>query len=544
MRKPVIMVSESPVGKASEGIYVRKATGLVRELGPLVSMFIVFNWTVGIGIQYFAVTMIGQYPGSNPVLAYLISAIPVFGSAVATYMLSVAMPRSGGPYVHVSRILSPILGYLTGWSYFLYIIFGGVALNAYVGPTLLSAGLTAAGYASHSSGLISIANALDSPAVDVAFGVILLIVYFGILSLGYRAFKYLMYATFIIPFIGSIFAIISFALITPAQVQTVWDGVFGSSAFAKLVSAATTHGWNPSYLNFSLGATFAGLIPAIYSWTGPAIAGSFLAGEVRRPRVSMLYATIGSAVLVLVFQLLYIGGALNAFGYQFIQQLDLGGPSLKLTPSIPLLAAVAWSTVSIAAVFIVAISALTAMHTEPAGVFLSSRILFAMSFDRTMPSKFAEVSERFNAPVWNYLIVTIVSICLLLLSSPYSGISIFLTLGWLTFMGILALALTNLAAAVLPFTRREIFESSDSLVKKTVGGIPVITIAGMVGFIGFFFTLLVDAAGIAGSKLGIGSLLLPTGAIALGIIIYAYFMNKGYKSGVDMSMVFKEIPPE
>jgi amino acid transporter len=537
------MASEK-LEKTPSGYYVRNATGLVREIGPWAALFVVFNWTVGIGIQYFAVTMIGQYPGANPILAYLISAIMVFGSAVATYLLSVAMPRSGGPYVHVSRVLSPILGYITGWAYFLYIIFGGVALNAYVAPTLLSAGLTAAGYATANQGLISIAKSLVNPYIDVAIGITILVVYMIILSLGYRAFKYLIYATFAIPFLGSIATFISFALITPTQAQSVWDNVFGSGAFAQLTQAAVKAGWNSSYLNFSLGATFAGLIPAIYSWTGPAIAGSFIAGEVRRPKRSMFFATVGAAVFVLLFQLLYIGGALHAFGYQFVQILDFGGPSLKLTPSIPLLSAVAWSSVSLIGVFIVVLGSLSAIHTQPAGLFLASRILFSMSFDRTMPVKMSEVSERFTAPTWNYLVITIVSIVLLYLSSPLSGISIFLTLGWLTFMGILALVLTNLTAVVFPFTRREIFKSADSLVQKTIGGVPVITIAGLIGLSGYLFALLVDASVIAGSKLGTSALLLPTFAVVLGIILYTYYASKAQKSGVDMDMLYKEIPPE
>lgn len=530
--------------QTSRGIYIREATGLVRELSPLVALLVVFNWTVGIGIQYFSVTMIGTYPGADPITAYLISAIFVFGSSIATYLLSVAMPRSGGPYIHVSRVLHPSLGYLAGWSYFLYILFGGVALNAIVAPTLLSAGLTAAGYAAHSPGLISLAGTLVDPAVDLAFGVTVLIVYFLIMSLGSVAFKWLMYATFGIPFLGSIFTIASFALISPSQVAQVWQNVFGAGAFATLIKSATDHGWNPSLTTFSMAATFSGLIPAIYSWTGPAIAGGFVAGEIRRPRKGMFYATIGSAIFVLVFQLLYIGGAINSFGYQFVQQLDLGGPSLKFTPSIPLLSAVAWSTVSIVGVFIVVLGSLTAIHSQPAGMFLASRILFSMSFDRTMPAKFADVNERFHTPIWNYLIILIIAIILACLSSPLSGVAIYLTLGWLTFMGLLALVLTNLAAVMLPFTRRDLYKSADKLVSKTVLGIPIISLAGMIGFAGFFFALLVDCAVIAGSRLSQGALFLPTGAVVLGLIIYAYYVNKGYKSGIDMDILYKEIPPE
>jgi amino acid transporter len=499
---------------------------------------------MGIGVQYFGVTMIGTYPGANPILAYLITAIMVFGSAIATYLLSVAMPRSGGPYIHVSRVLHPALGYLTGWSYLIYLMFSGIVLNAIVGPALLSAGLTAAGYVAHSPGLIAVGATLVDPAVDLALAIAVFVIYFIIMSLGSTAFKWLMHVIFWIPFVGIVFTMVSFALITPSQVAQVWQNVFGSGSVATLVKSATDHGWNPSLLTFSMSATFAALIPAIFSWTGPAILGSFVAGDVRGPRKGMFYATIGSAIFVLAFQLIYIGGAVNAFGYQFVQQLDFGGPSLKLTPSIPLLGAVAWSTVSLVGVFIVVLGALTAFHSQPAGMFVASRILFSMSFDKTMPEKLADLNDRFITPIWNYLTILIVAIIIACLASPLSGIATYLTLGWGTFMGILALVLTNLAAVMLPITRRDLYNSADKLVSKTVAGIPIISVAGMIGFAGYFFALLVDGAVIAGSQFGQAALLIPTGAVVLGLIIYVYYVTRGYTSGIDMNLLYKEIPPE
>jgi Flp pilus assembly protein TadB len=69
-------------------------------------------------------------------------------------------------------------------------------------------------------------------------------------------------------------------------------------------------------------------------------------------------------------------------------------------------------------------------------------------------------------------------------------------------------------------------------------------IAGLVGFIGYFFSMLVSAFTIANSALGVQALMIPTLFLAVGLLIYVYYVNKGYKSGIDMNMVYKELPPE
>ena len=503
----------------------------------------VFNWTAAVGIQYFAVTMVGGYPGANPYLSYILASIMMFATSIAAYYLTIAMPRSGGAYIYVSRVIHPAIGFLTGWSYFLYFVFA-CAVVCIVAPTVLSAGLIAAGYVMKNTSIINFAKILTDPTIDVIIGVAWIWTCFAVLCCGYKALKWMIYLTFVIPFIGSIFAMIGMYAMTPDKVPQFWDAVFGSGAFKQLIDSATKNGWKPSMTVFSWGATVSGLIPAIYSSTGPAIAGTFIAGEARRPKTSMLYGTVGSCVLVLAFYLLYIGGGMQGFGLQFVQQLDFGGPALSLTPSVPLLGAVGMAGISIVGVWLVAISTLMAFHEPPAALFMGSRILFGMPFDRTMPAKLAEVNEKTTAPIWNYLVLTILISIAIYFASPLSGVSIFVTLGWTTFTGIFCLVFANLAAILMPFNRRDLFQSADKTVRQSVAGIPVMVIAGLVGFIGYFFSMLVSAFTIANSALGVQALMIPTLFLAVGLLIYVYYVNKGYKSGIDMNMVYKELPPE
>ncbi|HKM78519.1 MAG TPA: APC family permease, partial [Candidatus Bathyarchaeia archaeon] len=104
------MAKETPV-------FIREATGLVRSL----SAFDLFNLTYGqimpaVGIVFIVSFTPFGFPQSNMFLAFLV-AIPLvaIGPAMIYSMLAASMPRSGGDYVYVSRIIHPALGFMTSW---------------------------------------------------------------------------------------------------------------------------------------------------------------------------------------------------------------------------------------------------------------------------------------------------------------------------------------------------------------------------------------------------------------------------------------------
>src|SRR5439155_2568462 len=107
-------VATTQVGTAATaetGMFVRNATGLVREVKPWQAMAI--NYITGaapfvIGIALFGA--LSGFPGGNFLLAAVLT-IPLALSVVYTFgLLTTAMPRSGGDYILVSRTLHPMLG--------------------------------------------------------------------------------------------------------------------------------------------------------------------------------------------------------------------------------------------------------------------------------------------------------------------------------------------------------------------------------------------------------------------------------------------------
>ncbi|MGO9644584.1 MAG: amino acid permease, partial [Candidatus Bathyarchaeia archaeon] len=123
------MAKETPV-------FIREATGLVRSL----SAFDLFNLTYGqimpaVGIVFIVSFTPFGFPQSNMFLAFLV-AIPLvaIGPAMIYSMLAAAMPRSGGDYVYVSRIIHPALGFMTSWLFTVTVI-SFVADAGYVFPS-------------------------------------------------------------------------------------------------------------------------------------------------------------------------------------------------------------------------------------------------------------------------------------------------------------------------------------------------------------------------------------------------------------------------
>jgi len=101
---------------------------LRKELGVLDATSIVAGIVIGAGL--FIITGIAaKYAGALVWLSYLIGAVPVILIGITTASLSTFYPVEGGSYVYPSRILHPVLGFLTGWAMWLAII-GPVAITA------------------------------------------------------------------------------------------------------------------------------------------------------------------------------------------------------------------------------------------------------------------------------------------------------------------------------------------------------------------------------------------------------------------------------
>src|SRR5690349_7704929 len=160
---------------SAEGLYTRKASGLVRELGI----------PAAVGISLASVAVVNTFINFNAGLTDFAKAdmyLPLVAAAIiwlvamfAYRHLLRAIPRAGGEYVYLSRIVSPAVGSMAGLGIavvFTYVLSTNAHFAAQFTPFMLS-GL---GSAFHSTGIANFGNHLGSNLSIAWLSVILMLI--------------------------------------------------------------------------------------------------------------------------------------------------------------------------------------------------------------------------------------------------------------------------------------------------------------------------------------------------------------------------------
>ncbi|MDX6552064.1 MAG: hypothetical protein QOH74_552, partial [Gaiellales bacterium] len=99
--------------------FTRKATGLVRDLSLL--DMITYNASVatplGVALAIALFYVFAIFPGANIVVALLLGLVGILFPIVTFALLSSAMPRVGGDYAFISRIMHPSLALASNLCY-------------------------------------------------------------------------------------------------------------------------------------------------------------------------------------------------------------------------------------------------------------------------------------------------------------------------------------------------------------------------------------------------------------------------------------------
>ena len=97
-------------------LYTRQATGLVREIGVSSNLALNISF-ISLPLAVLVATQAPYaFPGSNLIGIVIITALLCVIPTLLYGSLSQAMPRSGGDYVFVSRIIHPVIGFAANFS--------------------------------------------------------------------------------------------------------------------------------------------------------------------------------------------------------------------------------------------------------------------------------------------------------------------------------------------------------------------------------------------------------------------------------------------
>jgi len=495
-----------------------------------------------------------QFPGGDVLIALLIGTVIGIPHLIAYAMLSASMPRSGGDYVFQSRILHPSLGFMIAMSAWVIWLFnwnawgciGSISVTFHPVLALLGtttgnpAFLSAATWVQTTTGTVVISVMITVIGYLIMLGGMRTLAKYNLFVLAGLLVGWLMLLAFTIPNSPQTFA--------PAFNRYLAQ-TGANDTYQSMIESAKTAGFNVSP-QFSWTNTL-GIVPLTYSVFVWFFWSTYNSGELKRGSElkTHLVGMLGAMAFMffICFSIIYF--YLQMIGYQFWNALSYayiqGTPTATLFPALPsytLLPLILTNSPYVVILFYVAIGVqyptMIALNTIPA-----SRIMFAMSFDRVLPSKIGDVSDRFHIPHWTYLIGFIASIAWLFLLMYTQVGSLLYSM---TSVSTIAIMVTCLAAAAFPYVARtkNIYETSP-FAKMKVIGIPAITAAGILGFLLNGWMLYYFAVNPV-----YGAWTWPVGVgVNVGIFLLClvwYYAAKYYRKtqGIDLGMVFKEIPPE
>ena len=297
-------------------------------------------------------------------------------------------------------------------------------------------------------------------------------------------------------------------------------------------AGAATSGYAPGYSLASLGL----IIPVIFVSLGPFPVMQMVGGEIKNPKRSLLLGAVGAQVASIAIFLLMTGLFDHSIGISFLEAWTVTQNYSSTVPSA--LAMVFYPNVILLWVITIGLFVGNIGWWWLALVF-ASRIPMAWAFDRVLPAGLAHVSDRFHTPTLSILLTVALSTIPMYLIFFTSFISTQLN-G--TFLFTIAWLISAVAAVVLPYRRKVIFQMSQATSRFL--GVPVLSWIGLVAVVvlGYFsynaFTNPAIGPGAESARL----VILAVIVVPIAIYAVSYYYNKS--RGFNLGLITGELPPE
>ena len=535
-------------------LFVRHSTGLVREASAFDAMVFnaVFSAPVGATLAWGVFFALSAFPGADLVMATGISFVLNVPVIVMMALLASSMPRTGGDYVWVSRILSPPLATVSNF---------GAAFSAMIGATFwaryfpvfaLGPILVTLGAFFDNDTLVRWGTNFQEKDLWVFMGgMSMVIAMTAVLIAGTKKTLRLQNIFWIIASIGTFLAFIVLMFGKTSVFRDNFNSMardFGGQGdtYQQVIDAGKGQietSPKPWKMDSTLPAVFVIMVFMMWNWWSVYLSGELKSASNRARHMKIMFTALAWDVVFITIGALLI---FKVAGYDFMSSVNGPGGEVNPIPGGPwyhFLAALT-ANIGVLTVLIVGSFLFWSLPAMVGNTFMPVRTVFAWAFDRLLPAKLADVNERTHSPVPAILTVMVLITAMLVWSIMATTFQTWLALGVLA--GVVCVWIVSVAAYVFPNRRPDLYKASPANVNFL--GIPVLKIVAPLSFLVMSFlvylTLKYPPLAIQTSDHWWYVPAFMGGVAAFGLAVYYVAKYVRRAQGINIDLVYKELPPE
>lgn len=538
-------------------LFLRNATGLVKAWSTFDAFLYAF-WSVNlVTLGLYGMSFVYAIPDGQLLGAVLLTGVLVTFLVITYAQLVSAMPRAGGDYAWQSRILGGGVGFvlaITGWWFTLWLwtpIYANILVVQFFAPLAYTLGWT------------GVATFFGSQTGVFVSCLIVLAFVSWVITLGMEGYAKIQRFCFWLGMAGLVVMLGLLLFSTHQAFVNAFNheatSLFGAAGNAyQNTLAASTKGGGPAGVGFgTFGITSTALLlPFLAFYLLWPVWGATLYGEVRGAKEYRkvfsamfwgLWVTVALVAVIILLIVKTIGWdfyyAANASYWNSIFLAGSPAPPVGIWPYPVMLAG--WLVGNhLFQALLIAVMGLWFFGWAGTLFLSSTRVIFAAAFDRVLPEWAANISAKRRVPYGSLILMIVPSLIVSAIWAyhpTFQGIFLWATgVIAITFLG------TVIAAAIMPWRRKDIFENSP-IARFKVAGIPVITITGVVSAIFLVFMLAEwSFNAVYGTSFSLNAsspiYFLVTYLVAIAIYVVARVVRK--RQGIDLARIHREIPVE
>jgi amino acid transporter len=519
--------------------FVRDSTGLVKNVSFLDAVSLnISNMSAGAALATISFTTFALPPsiisGLNLAYAAIFAFVLSIPQIVVYTMMTRRLPRTGGDYVWVSRTFGGFLGSSLSFMGYTLETLAFLALIAISAAEAIGSVGVAEGYNTVNLATLPIfgGDALSQFVLAAVIFALLIVVNIFKPKAGYK--------------LVSVFAVVGVIALIVAILNLLVAGHSGVVNYAQSLATANS---NSNLTYSSIAGTYTGptfnlssivfVLPFFAIFVFPWLNAAPAVGSEIKGKSSIRWNIPVSSLIVFVlvtgaFATMYYAGGFNYITgaltsndmvnfYTFnFWTLSMGVASNSLLSWFIGIGWILWEFAILAY-----------------GIIVFSRYLFAQAFDRFLPSRISYVSHRYGSPAVAHVIDLVITVCLIGAASFLYGS--FSTLYAAVVAAMIYFFFVGLAAVVYA-TRKE---KGSAKVTLSIAGI---LMAIVFAFISYQFFTNPTIWGTANLYNNIPGYYFAYIYVAASFIVGAaiYLASKSYHKsrGIDISLAYKEIPPD